>query len=121
MNRLKELLKEFNIKQKQCPELLNISRDVISNMIIGRKIIDSDTLIKLSSLLKVSSDYLLGLSDEGIYVDVLGETYSISKVQLDSYRLSGKISYCNYVRVLNVNSISEIEFVKSKAQLIKLK
>ena len=121
MIRLKELLKEFNLKQKDLYEYIGVTRDVVTNIIQGRSIVDDKKIASFSSFFMVSSDYFLGLSDDGIYVKVLDKLYSINKRQFDYYSIINMLSYIDNVRVLNVSSLDEIEFVNSFVPSIKLK
>ena len=121
MIRLKELLKEFNLKQKDLYEYIGVTRDVVTNIIQGRSIVDDKKIASFSNFFMVSSDYFLGLSDDGIYVKVLDKLYSINKSQFDYYSSINMLSYIDNVRMLNVSSLDEIEFVNSFVPSIKLK
>ena len=121
MNRFKELSKEFGYKQIDFQNLINLSIDVINNISNNRSSIDDEKLIKLCDIFQVTCDYFLCLTNEGIYVDVLGKRYSISKDKFLLYKSMNKISYPNGIRSLLVSNLSEIEFVESNSQLIKLK
>lgn len=72
-------------------------------------------------MFQVSIEYLLSLSNEGIYVSVLGERYLLSKDKFVFYKSVNKIVYVNGIITLDISSLNEIEFVKGNAQLIKLK
>ncbi len=121
MNRFKELSKEFGYKQKDFQNSINLSIDVINNISNNRSSIDDEKLIKLCDIFQVTCDYFLCLTNEGIYVDVLGKRYSISKDKFLLYKSMNKISYPNGIRSLLVSNLNEIEFVESNSQLIKLK
>lgn len=121
MIRLKELLKEFKLKQKDIHDLIGISRDVVTNIIQGRSIVDDKKVLLFSKFFMVSSDYFLGVSDDGIYVSVLDKLYCINREQLEYYTSINMLSYINNVRVLNVDSLDDIEFVNSLVPSIKLK
>lgn len=121
MIRLKELLKEFKLKQKNLYDLIGVTRDVVTNIIQGRSIVDDKKIALFSNFFMVSSDYFLGLSDDGIYVKVLDKLYSINKEQFQLYSSINMLSYVNNVRVLNVSSLEDIEFVNSNVPSIKLK
>lgn len=121
MIRLKELLKEFNLKQKDLYDLIGVTRDVVTNIIQGRSIVDDKKIALFSKFFMVSSDYFLGLSDDGIYIMVLDKLYSINRSQFELYYSINMLSYVNNVRVLNVSSLEDIEFVNSNVPSIKLK
>lgn len=121
MIRLKELLKEFKLKQKDIHDLIGISRDVVTNIIQGRSIVDDKKILLFSKFFMVSTDYFLGVSDDGIYVSVLDKLYCINHEQLEYYTSINMLSYINNIRVLNVDSLDDIEFVNSLVPSIKLK
>ena len=53
----------IGMKQEEVAEILNISRASYTNLENGKRDPDTATLIQLSKLYHVSTDYLLGLSD----------------------------------------------------------
>jgi len=59
--KIKELRNEFGLSQNELAEKLNISQKCISNWENGVNEPDFETLIKLSRLFDVTSDYLLGI------------------------------------------------------------
>ena len=60
--RIRDLREDHDLKQRQVAEYLNCSQQVYSNYELGQRDIPTDILIQLSSLYKVSVDYLLGLT-----------------------------------------------------------
>lgn len=121
MNRFKELSKEFGYKQKDYLDIANISIDVINNISNNRSSIDDVKLIKLCELFQVTTDYFLCLSNEGIYVEVLGKRYLLSKEKFLLYKSVNKIIYVEGVRTLDIKSIDEIELVYGSVPFVKLK
>ena len=121
MTRIKELMDEFNLKQKDFYDNLGITRNVISNLIQGRSDCSTSNLIALCKLFQVSAEYFLCESNEGVYVSVLGERYSLSKDKFVFYKSVNKIVYVNGIRTLDVNSIDDIELVNGFVPYIKLK
>lgn len=63
-NRLKETRLKNHLTQEELAEKLGTDKVQISRWESGRVIPRSEALIELSSILGVSVDYLLGLSDE---------------------------------------------------------
>lgn len=61
--RINEQRKKMNITQEQLAEMLGKSVPLVYYYSSGKRVPPPETLYKLSKILKVSSDYLLGLSD----------------------------------------------------------
>ena len=62
--RIRELRKEHGLTQKQLADKLQTTNSAVCDWERGRTQPDLETLAKIASLFSVSSDYLLGLSDE---------------------------------------------------------
>ena len=62
-HRLRDLREDRDWKQRQVAEFLNCSQRGYSNYETGVRDIPTDVLIRLSDLYGVSTDYLLGLTD----------------------------------------------------------
>ena len=61
--RIRDLREDHDLTQKQVAAKLNCSQQVYSNYELGQRDIPTDILIKLSSLYKVSTDYILEISN----------------------------------------------------------
>ena len=61
--RIRDLREDNDLKQRQLAEYLHCSQQVYSNYELGQRDIPSDILIKLSMLYQVSTDYILGLTN----------------------------------------------------------
>ncbi|MBE5734450.1 MAG: helix-turn-helix transcriptional regulator [Clostridiales bacterium] len=61
--RIKELLKENNLTPYKLSIDLNVSKSVVHYWISGKTTPNADYIIKLSEYFCVSSDFLLGISD----------------------------------------------------------
>ena len=61
--RIRDLREDKDLKQRELAEYLNCSQRVYSNYELGQRDIPTDVLIKLSNLYNVSTDYLLGLTN----------------------------------------------------------
>lgn len=62
-NRIRECRVSRGISQEELGRLLGKTRTNIANYEAGRVIVPSDVMVILAKTLKVSADYLLGLSD----------------------------------------------------------
>ena len=62
--RINTVLAEKNIKQKDLASALGVTDNTISYYVSGKRIPNTEQIIKISKFLNVSSDYLLGLADE---------------------------------------------------------
>lgn len=61
--RIRDLREDNDLTQKQMSQKLNCSQQVYSNYELGQRDIPTDILIKLSKFYKVSTDYILGLTN----------------------------------------------------------
>lgn len=61
--RIRDLREDHDLTQKEMAKNLNCSQQVYSNYELGQRDIPTDILIKLARFYKVSTDYILGLSD----------------------------------------------------------
>ena len=61
--RLKEIMAEKGLKQKDIAEMLNIEQANISFWINNKKLPSLDTFYNLCKILDESADYLLGLTN----------------------------------------------------------
>lgn len=62
--RIRDLREDSDLTQKQLAEYLNCSQQVYSNYELGQRDIPTDILIKLSRFYQVSTDYILGLTED---------------------------------------------------------
>lgn len=62
--KLKELRKENNYSQQEIANLLGIAQVTYSHYETGSRCIPIKSLIKLAKFYNVSTDYLLGISDD---------------------------------------------------------
>ena len=121
MLRLKELLDEFNYSQYDMESKFGVSRNVIANIKNERCLIDHVKLVNLCKIFQVTLEYFLGESNDGLYINVLGNKYLLSKEKFLLYKSVNKIIYVNGIRTLDVNSIDDIELVNGSVPYIKLK
>lgn len=62
--RIRDLREDKDLTQKDMAKILNCSQQVYSNYELGQRDIPTEVLIKLSLFHKVSTDYILGLTNE---------------------------------------------------------
>ena len=62
--RIRDLREDRDLTQKDVAKALICSQQVYSNYELGQRDIPTDILIKLSKFYDVSTDYILGLSDD---------------------------------------------------------
>ena len=62
--RLRDLREDNDIKQKEIADYLHIKQNTYSQYENGQRQLPVEILIKLSEYYKVSTDYILGLSDK---------------------------------------------------------
>lgn len=60
-NVIKELRKENGMSQTQLANLLFVSQDTVSLWELGKSYPDIESVVKLTQIFNVTSDYLLGL------------------------------------------------------------
>ena len=61
--RIRDLREDRDLTQKEMSKILNCSQQVYSNYELGQRDIPTDILIKLSAFYKVSTDFILGITD----------------------------------------------------------
>lgn len=62
--RIRDLREDHDLTQKEMARALSCSQQVYSNYELGQRDIPTDILIKLSNFYNVSTDYILGISDD---------------------------------------------------------
>lgn len=63
-HRIRDLREDHDLKQADLANYLNCSQVCYSHYELGKRDIPTDVLIKLAKFYKVSTDYILGLTDE---------------------------------------------------------
>lgn len=64
LSRLKECREEKGLSQTEMGKALEVSRQAYNHYETGKRVPPPDTLRKISEILNVSSDYLLGITDK---------------------------------------------------------
>ncbi len=73
--------KESKLSQEELAELLDVSRQTISNWELGDTTPTSEQVVMLSKIFKVSADELLGIDTNDIIIDKVSKTEKIVKRQ----------------------------------------
>lgn len=63
-NRVKMLRLSKKLNQKQLGETIGLSLQAVSDIERGKRLTSIDKVVELASFFNVTTDYLLGLSDE---------------------------------------------------------
>ena len=61
--RIRDLREDQDLTQRELAQALSCSQQVYSNYELGQRDIPTDILIKLALFYEVSTDYILGISD----------------------------------------------------------
>lgn len=97
---LKELRKEKAISQAKLAEILGLTQDSVSLWEKGKSIPATPYLIKLADFFGVSTDYLLGRSDDLGYVTVQTAAPSLSEEETQLLELFDKMNHAQRIRAL---------------------
>ena len=62
--RIRDLREDHDLTQKRLSEVLKCSQQVYSNYELGQRDIPTEILIKLALFYNVSTDYILGISQD---------------------------------------------------------
>ena len=81
--RIFERRKQLKLTQEDVAEKMNVSIQMISNLELGKKAIRPENLIKISSILEISTDYIL----MGVVSDSSGNSVNEKMMQLSDEQL----------------------------------
>lgn len=85
--RIKDLRKKHKITQMELSEYLNISQSTLALYESKKRAVSVDIIIKIAQFFNVTTDYLLGLSDNPGFETVHGEQLTDDENKLiDTYR-----------------------------------
>lgn len=84
--RIKHERLRLNIKQKDLSEYLGVAKSTLGMWETNKREPGSDILIKLSKKFNVTIDYLLGISDERIFVDPSFKVTAHEQAHIQKYR-----------------------------------
>jgi len=84
--RLSKLRKSKKLTQQDMADKLGITRQGYGNYESGKRDIDSNTLIKISDILRVNTDYLLGRTDNKDGIDIDANLSDIDKEIMREFR-----------------------------------
>lgn len=83
--RINKILERRDWTQTYLAKRIGISKSVMSRIIAGTKPVNDDLLLRITSVLEVSSDYLLGIEKKGA-IDSSTTNYIINKM-VNKYKL----------------------------------
>ncbi len=99
MRRIAMLRKEMGMNQIELAKYLKLSQQTISKYENGKADPDKETLIRLSELFNVSTDYIIGNSDKRDHSELtykdnrnIAKTLDVLKDQIDNNE-SGELNY----------------------------
>lgn len=99
MRRIAMLRKEMGMNQMELAKYLRLSQQTISKYENGKADPDKETLIRLSELFNVSTDYIIGNSDKRDHSELtykdnrnIAKTLDVLKDQIDNSE-SGELNY----------------------------
>ena len=95
---LKELRTEKGLPQSSLAELLGITQDSISLWENGKRIPDTQYLVKLADIFSVATDYLLGRSDDFGGIAVSPAVPALSEEE--RLALFGQMTHPQKIRVI---------------------
>ena len=91
MNRIKELRTQRKITQEELGKIINVQKAAVSKYELGRAVPSTDVLTKLANYFNVTTDYLLGRTNEpqgtGFQKGLLGDTTQDSHIVMTSNTL----------------------------------
>lgn len=99
-NRIRIRREELNITRNQLAELLDVTTKFCSDIESGAKGMSIKTLIKLSSILYVSTDYILF----GEHVEKEKTPFTIFSESIPPNQADYYLRICNEINQLNSNS-----------------
>ena len=83
MNRIRDLRKQKGMTQEELGNIINVQKAAVSKYELGRAVPSTDVLSKLACHFGVTTDYLLGLSDDpnGFIKGLLGDHKKLGQSQ----------------------------------------
>ena len=92
--RLRQLRKQKNLTQKQLASFVGVKNSIISFYEVGERMPSPEMIVKLATVLNVSTDYLLGMNkNETINISGLDENDKILvNLLVDTLRNKNKTS-----------------------------
>ncbi len=97
---LKELRTDKGLTQSQLAEILGNTQDSISLWEKGKRLPDTQFILKLADFFEVTTDYLLGRSDELGYVTVQSSAPPLSDDEKQLIELYHKMNHQQKIRVV---------------------
>jgi len=86
--------KALKLTQEELAEQVGVSTQMISNLELGKKAIRPENLIKISTVLDISCDYILkGIDSQNLYLELAEKIANLSEKDLKF--INQMISYIN--------------------------
>lgn len=108
-NRLRELRLEKRLTLRELSEILNISYSNIAMIERGERNFTSDTLLMFASFFNVSTDYLLGKTDDRLPTPTSSPKDQLQGIKLALYNQTEELTEEQMEDVLKF-----VEFIKNK-------
>ncbi|CAG0963964.1 HTH-type transcriptional regulator ImmR [Anaerolineae bacterium] len=80
--RLKTLMERKGLSQAQLADRADVARSAMNQFLSGERKPSADALAKLANVLDVSTDYLLGQTDETVLADLLQHEKVLDLIEL---------------------------------------
>ena len=109
MNRLKELRESHGMKQSELGKLLNVKDSAISKYEAEKVSLTADTVIRLSEIFKVSTDYLLGLTNSKTEMPDLSKNLGFMPNRLEKLlnELDDGFEFCSYAAKIEKSNLQQ--------------
>lgn len=102
VSRLRELMEKKGLSAAELADRADLARSAMTMFFTGDRKPSADALVKLSEVLDVTTDYLLGRSNESTIADLLQHEKVIELVQLFiSLSISDQMRVVEMVRLMS--------------------
>ena len=113
MNRIDELIKDLGYKAIDFPSVSGYTRNTVYRIASEKAILDSEKINLFCGIFDVTSDYLLGRSTKGIFVNFENKKYTLDRMHYVYYKENGLIEIRDNKRFFINISIENIKEIPS--------